>query len=158
MCGQDFLWQDWIWIDFSGPQSPNHTWHHHRRKKKFFHNSAKIHITSSITIFFRKFFLVSQDLFPKDLIEVGHVKRRGSSAASRQMSLYRSTLELQSWEKFRLWNLIVLCRMQFFRVSSEFERQFLSIFEHKHHRALDIWVSSEYERQFLSIFEHEHFG
>ena len=70
-------------------------------KKKFFHNSAKIHITSSITVFLESF-LVSQDLFPKDLIEVGHVKRRGSSAASRQMSLYRSTLELQSWEKFRL--------------------------------------------------------
>ena len=71
-------------------------------EKVFFSpNSAKIHITSSITVFLESF-LVSQDLFPKDLIEVGHVKRRGSSAASRQMSLYRSTLELQSWEKFRL--------------------------------------------------------
>ena len=38
--------------------------------------------------------------------------------------------------------ILVLCRTQIFRVSSEYERRFLSIFEHEHHRALDIRTSS----------------
>ena len=33
---------------------------------------------------------------------------------------------------------LVLCRTQIFRVSSEYECRFSSIFEHEHHRALDI--------------------
>ena len=70
-------------------------------KKSFFTIPPRFTLPHQ-SLFFLESFLVSQDLFPKDLIEVGHVKRRGSSAASRQMSLYRSTLELQSWEKFRL--------------------------------------------------------
>ena len=37
---------------------------------------------------------------------------------------------------------VVLCRTQIFRVSSEYERRFSSIFEHEHHRALDIRTSS----------------
>ena len=37
---------------------------------------------------------------------------------------------------------VVLCRTQIFRVSSEYERRFLSIFEHEHHQALDIRTSN----------------
>ena len=82
-------------------------------EKVFFSpNSAKIHITSSITVFLEFFFFVPTSYIPisrrlsKDLgtiskrylIEVGHVKRRGSQAplrsiplSPRQMNLYRST-------------------------------------------------------------------
>ena len=37
---------------------------------------------------------------------------------------------------------LVWCWTQIFRVSSEYERCFLSIFEHEHHWALDIRISS----------------
>ena len=114
-CGQDSLWQDWIWIDFSGPQSPNHTWHHRcssSRGKSFFF--TKFRQDSHYLInhrFFRIFFIptsyipisrrLSKNLgtiSKRYLIEVGHVKRRGSQAplrsiplSPRQMNLYRST-------------------------------------------------------------------
>ena len=110
-CGQDSLWQDWIWIDFSGPQSPNHTWHHccsSSRGKSFFSpNSAKIHITSSITVFLEFFFIptsyipisrrLSKDLgtiSKRYLIEVGHVKRRGSQAPLRSIPLPKTNESL----------------------------------------------------------------
>ena len=48
---------------------------------------------------------------------------------------------------------VVLCRTQIFWVLSEYERQFLSIFEHEHHRALDIWASSEHEHTKNNTFE-----
>ena len=37
---------------------------------------------------------------------------------------------------------VVLCRTQIFRVLSEYERRFSSIYEHEHHQALDIQTSS----------------
>ena len=74
-------------------------------EKVFFSpNSAKIHITSSITVFLEFFLLQLSRRLSKNLgtiskgylIEVGHVKRRGSQAPllrspPRQMNLYRST-------------------------------------------------------------------
>ena len=38
--------------------------------------------------------------------------------------------------------MVVLRQTQIFQVSSKYERQFLSIFEHEHHQALDVRTSS----------------
>ena len=38
--------------------------------------------------------------------------------------------------------IVVLCWTQIFQVSSDYERRFLSIFEHEYHQALDIRTSS----------------
>ena len=55
--------------------------------------------------------------------------------------------QVSSWPQFSPFNThqspsIVLCRTQIFQVSIEYERRFSSIFEHEHHRALDIRTSS----------------
>ena len=38
--------------------------------------------------------------------------------------------------------MVVLRQTQIFQVSSKYERQFFSIFEHEHHQALDVRTSS----------------
>ena len=67
--------------------------------------------------------------------------------------LYNHFLNLYEPLSFHL----VLCRTQIFRVSSEYERRFSSIFEHEHRRALDIRTSSGTSIKIRVSSEHRTF-